>query len=40
MIMMKGLMERCLNHETVLNRVWAKAEMTKDELGQLKNGNP
>ena len=37
MIMMKGLMERCLNHETALDRVRAKAELTEDELSQLKN---
>ena len=34
--MMKGLMERCLNREMALERVQAKAEMTEDELGQLK----
>ena len=32
---MKGLMERCLNCETALECVQAKAEQTKDELGQL-----
>ena len=37
MITMKGLMGRCLNHETALERVRAKAELTKDELSQLKN---
>ena len=37
MIMMKGLMEWCLNRETALDRVWAKAELTEDELSQLKN---
>ena len=37
MIMMKGIMGRCLNHETALERVRAKAKLTKDELGQLKN---
>ena len=35
--MMKGLMGRCLNHETALERVRAKAEMMEDELSQLKN---
>ena len=35
--MMKGLMGRCLNHETALERVWAKADATKDEPSQLKN---
>ena len=37
MVMMKGLIGRCLNHETALERVRAKAEATKDELSQLKN---
>ena len=35
--MMKGLMERCLNRETALDRVRAKAKLTEDELSQLKN---
>ena len=35
--MMKGMMGRCLNHKTTLERVRAKAEATKDELSQLKN---
>jgi len=35
LIMMKGLMDRCLNHETALERVRAKAEQMEDELGQL-----
>ena len=35
--MMKGLMGRFLNHETALERVRAKAEVTEDELSQLKN---
>ena len=35
--MMKGLMGRCLNHEMALERVRAKAEVTEDELSQLKN---
>ena len=33
--MMKGLMDRCLNREAALERVWAKVEQTEDELGQL-----
>ena len=37
MVMMKGLMGRCLNHETALEHVWARAEVTEDELSQLKN---
>ena len=37
MVMMKGLMGRCLNHETALERVRAKAEVTEDEPSQLKN---
>ena len=36
MVMMKGLIGRCLNHEA-LERVLAKAEATEDELSQLKN---
>ena len=35
--MMKGLIGRCLNHETALERVRAKAEAMEDELSQLKN---
>lgn len=35
LIMMKGLMDRCINRETALERVQAKAEQTEDELGQL-----
>ena len=37
MLMMKGLMGRCLNHETTLGRVREKARMTEDELLELKN---
>ena len=37
MIMMKGLMGRCLTHETVLERVRAKVELTEDELNHLQN---
>ena len=35
--MMKGLIGRCLNHETALEHVRAKAEAMEDELSQLKN---
>ena len=35
--MMKGLMGRCLTHETALEHVRAKAELTEDELNQLQN---
>ena len=28
-------MERCLNRETALERVWANAEQMEDELSQL-----
>ena len=35
--MMKGLMGRCLNHETTLGRVRVKARLTEDELIELKN---
>ena len=35
--MIKGLMGRCLNHETTMERVRAKAEATEDKLSQLKN---
>ena len=34
--MMKGLMGRCLNHETALDRIKAKARSTEDELTELK----
>ena len=37
MVVMKGLMGRCLNHETTLERVLVKAEAMEDELSQLKN---
>ena len=37
MVVMKGLMGRCLNHETTLERVRVKAEAMEDELSQLKN---
>ena len=37
MVMMKGLMGRCLSHKTALERVRAKAEAMEDELSQLKN---
>ena len=35
--MMKGLMGRCLNHETMLGRVREKARLTEDEQIELKN---
>ena len=35
--MMKGLMGRCLNHETMLGRVHEKARLTEDKLIELKN---
>ena len=35
--MMKGLMGRCLNHETTLGRVREKARLTEEELIELKN---
>ena len=38
--MMKGLMGRCLGHETALDRVRAKAEKTEEELLQLRNWKP
>ena len=37
MLMMKGLMGRCLNHETTLGRVREKARLTEDEQIELKN---
>ena len=40
MVMMKGLMGQCLNHETALDRVRAKAEQTEDDLNQLRNWKP
>ena len=36
MVMMKGLMGWCLNHETTLDRVRARANEAKDELNGLK----
>ena len=35
--MMKGLIGRCLNKETVLDRVRADVESLEDELNQLKS---
>ena len=35
--MMKGLMGRCLNHETTLDHLQAKANLMKDELNELKS---
>ena len=37
MIMMKGLIGRCLNKETALDRVRADVESLEDELNQLKS---
>ena len=37
MLMIKGLMGQCLNHEMTLGRVREKARLTKDELIKLKN---
>ena len=34
--MMKGLMGHCLNHETTLDHIRAKARSTEDELAELK----
>ena len=36
MVMMKGLMGRCLNHEAMLNCVRARDNETEDELNGLK----
>ena len=35
--MMKGLMGRCLNHETTLGRVCEKAKLKEEEFIELKN---
>ncbi|XP_050245970.1 uncharacterized protein LOC126693969 [Quercus robur] len=40
MVMMKGLIGRCLSQETALDRVRAKAEKTEEELLQLRNWRP
>ena len=34
--MMKGLMGRCLNHETALERIRTKANLTEDGLNELR----
>ena len=34
--MMKGLMGRCLNHETALDRIRKRANETEDKLSGLK----
>ena len=34
--MMKGLMGRCLNHETTLDHIRKRANETEDELSGLK----
>ena len=36
MLMMKGLMGRCLNHETALDHIRVKVNSTEDELNELK----
>ena len=36
MVMMKGLMGRCLNHETALDRIRKRANETEDKLSGLK----
>ena len=36
MLMMKGLMGHCLNHETTLDHIRAKATSMEDELNELK----
>ena len=36
LMMMKGLMGRCLNHEMELDRVRARANKMEDELNSLK----
>ncbi|XP_030933003.1 uncharacterized protein LOC115958885 [Quercus lobata] len=40
MVMMKGLIGRCLSHKTALDRVRVKAEQTEEELLQLRNWKP
>ena len=37
MVMMKGLMGRCLKNEAALEHVQSKAEQTEDELNQLRS---
>ena len=34
--MMKGLMGHCLNHETTLHNIRAKARSTEDKLAEVK----
>ena len=36
MVIVKGLIGRCLNHKMALERVQAKANLTKGKLSQLK----
>ena len=36
MLMMKGLISRCLNHEMALDHIRAKASLMEDELNELK----
>jgi len=37
MVVMKGLMGRCLTHKTALERVRAKVEQMEDDLNQLQS---
>ena len=37
MVMIKGLMGRCLKNEVALEHVWSKAEQMEDELNQLRS---
>ena len=37
MVMIKGLMGRCLKNEVALKHVWSKAEQMEDELNQLRS---
>ena len=37
MVMIKGLMGRCLKNEAALERVWSKAKQTEDEMNQLRS---
>ena len=40
MVMMKGLIGRCLSHRATLEHVRAKAVQKEDELNQLRNWKP
>ena len=37
MLMIKGLMGRCLNHETALDHLQVKATLMEDKLSELKS---